>query len=90
MPTPGELLTICHKVIPAQGAAHTVVPLPKQPERPVYSEEHKAEMRRKLAGLAEELADNMKLRNYDRLPGETEVDYGRRLWPGRERTSRWV
>lgn len=81
MPTPGELLAICYKVIPARAVA--VLPPPKR-EEAVYSEEHKAEMRRRLTDLAEELAANMRMRDHRRRPRETEVEYGRRLWPNRE------
>jgi hypothetical protein len=78
MPTPGELLSYCRKVFtPEQEAA--IKPLPK-PERPQYSDEHKAEMRARIAGLIGELAARQK--DYRRR-NETEAEYAERQWPGR-------
>lgn len=77
MATPGELLAICYRVIPSSRPA--VLPPPKRDE-PVYSEEHKAEMRAKVAALVNSIV----VKDYRRRQGETEVDYGRRLWPNRE------
>lgn len=53
MPSPGELMVTCAKIVRPE--KYRVLPPPKR-EEPVYSEEHKAEMRRLLTGLAAEIA----------------------------------
>jgi hypothetical protein len=87
MPSPGQLLALCQKH-ENPGKYAKVEALPRKAE-PVYTEDHKAAMERAIGGLAAEISARSKLRGpLEKLPGETDVDVGRRLWPTRELQAR--
>lgn len=73
MATPAELASMCRKLVdPAR------LPAPKvEPQRIDRAQRLKVDVRGVLRSLGS-------LRNMARRPGETEVDYGRRMWPTRE------
>lgn len=81
MPTPGELLAYCRKVFRRPDPNADVIPIPKAPPRPEYSEEHKADMRERLGGLVGEMT--LRQKDWRRYQGETDSIYANRLWPDR-------
>ena len=86
MPAPGELLALCRRMMDARPVPMRIAP-PDPP--PQYSDEHRAKMQTALRALAEEITAKSALRGgYKRRSGESETEYGRRLWPDRERQPR--
>lgn len=83
MPSPGELLAICHKVTGERRVAE-VLPVPPAPPR-ISREERAmvADMMQRSAGTLQGVG-RIDFKRLGRQPGETEVDQARRLWPGRE------
>lgn len=77
MPSPGELMAICGAMTRSRSPERRYIPPPEEPQvDPVQ--------RAAVGRLFEELAASFKTRDYRRLKGENEVEYGRRLWPNRE------
>lgn len=83
MPTPGELIAKCNKVVrPGRGGVQTIEP----PQRAVPSEADREYVWAGLKQLHAELASRPK--TLAKKGGETDAAFARRVWPDRERRPR--